>query len=508
MLQQMCDVFLLPARRRRFEGCLAFATAVPAEEPMFTRTTARARQLAFAIAWSIVPVLAARGQAGPLPSDSAARALLQSRVDARIAPGYAAALLDADGTVRLLTVGTGAGTTPVDAQTLFEIGSITKTFTGVILASLSGDGTVRLDQPVAELLPPGTVIPARNGRAITLRDLATQSSGLPRMPGNFAPKDPTNPYADYDGARMLAFLAGHQLARDPGAQYEYSNLGLGLLGYALAVHTGQSYEALLAQRILRPLGMTETAVTLTPALRARMSAGHSASGGEVPLWDLDALAGAGAIRSSITDMARYLVANVAADADANDPRNGGLGNALAESHRARFDKGPSGMSVGLAWHRLPGSAGDTIVWHNGGTGGFASFLGYSTKRRVGVVILTNAAVGPDPIAMHWLTGAPLPPASRPRNADRAAVRLDPSTLDRYVGSFEIAPGFALVIARAGDGLTLTATGQATIALLAESPTRLFVREADADFEVEFDAAGRVVAVTLLQGGARMRGVRR
>ena len=441
------------------------------------------------------------------PSDSAMRSVLQQRVDAGVSPGYAVGVVDASGTSRVITAGTGTKGAPIDARSIFEIGSITKTFTGTLLASLASDRQVTLDDAVSDLLPRGTVIPARNGRRITLRDLATQSSGLPRMPGNFAPADPSNPYADYDGARMLSYLASYTLPRDPGESYDYSNLGVGLLGYALAQRAGTSYEALVTRRVLAPLGMRETAVTLSPTMRARIAQGHDVSGKPVPQWDLDALAGAGALRSSISDMLRYLEANIAADANPSDPRTGGIGRVLAEAHRPAFAKGPSGMSLGLAWHRLPLPSGDTIVWHNGGTGGYASFLGYSTARKMGVVILANASASPDAIAMHWLVGAPLPPPSVPRNARRPSITLPPASLDRYLGRFEIAPTFALVIGRSGDQLTVTATGQPTLALFAESPTRLFLREVEADLEVEFDASGAVTAVTLVQGGARMRGPR-
>lgn len=441
------------------------------------------------------------------PADSAVRAILQARVDAGLTAGYAVALVDRTGT-RIVTVGTGARGAPIDARSVFEIGSITKTMTGAVLASLVVDGTVRLDQPVSTLLPPGTEIPARNGRAITLADLATQSSGLPRLPSNLEPRDPANPYADYDGARLLAFLAGHSLTRDPGARYEYSNLGLGLLGYALATTTTLSYEALVTRRLLAPLGMTETVMTLTPALRARVAPGHDEGGAPVPLWDFDAMAGAGALRSTISDMARYLEANLAADLDTADPRTGGLGPVLAMAHAQQRAGGPSGMTLGLAWHRLRGPAGDTIVWHNGGTGGYASFLGYSAARQMGVVILTNGAATPDEIALHWLLGTPLPPITLPHAMTRATITLDTATLARYVGRYELTPDFSLVIARQGAGLTVTATGQSPFALYAESRTRFFLRVIDADLEFELDAAGVPTAVTLIQNGARQRAVRR
>ena len=236
----------------------------------------------------------------PLPSDSAVRALLESRVKTfpdtgRHGEGIVVGLLDPSGARRIIAVG-------VDQAAVFEIGSITKTFTASILADMVDHGEVRLDDPVAKYLPPSVRVPSRNGKQITLLDLATQSSGLPRMPSNFTPKDSLNPYADYTVQQMYAFLSSYALTRDVGAEYEYSNLGVGLLGHALALKAGTSYEALVRQRILGPLGMHETAITLTPALRARLAPGHEIDGRVVPNWDLPTFAGAGALRSTVRDM--------------------------------------------------------------------------------------------------------------------------------------------------------------------------------------------------------------
>lgn len=137
-------------------------------------------------------------------------------------------------------------------------------------------------------------VPTRNGRQITLLDLATHTSGLPRLPDNFSPKNADNPYADYTVEQMYAFLSGYTLPRDIGATYEYSNLGSGLMGHLLARNDGTNYEALVLERICRPLGMTNTQVVLTPGLKARLATGHNAAGERVSNWDLPTLAGAGA----------------------------------------------------------------------------------------------------------------------------------------------------------------------------------------------------------------------
>ena len=235
-----------------------------------------------------------------LPSDSVARALLTQRVSAfadsgKHGSGIVVGLLDARGTRRIVAVG-------VDGSQVFEIGSITKAFTASLLADMAARGEVRLDDPVAKYLPPSAHVPSRNGKQITLVDLATQSSGLPRLPTNLAPRNPANPYADYSVEQLYAFLSGYELPRDVGATYEYSNLGMGLLGHALALKAGTSYENLVNRRLLTPLGMRETAITLSPALRARLAPGHDGEGNVVPNWDLPTLAGAGAVRSTAFDM--------------------------------------------------------------------------------------------------------------------------------------------------------------------------------------------------------------
>ena len=143
---------------------------------------------------------------------------------------------------------------------------------------------------------------ARNGKLITLLDLATQSPGLSRLPSKLAPRDPSNPYADYSVQQLYTFLASYQLHRDIGATYEYSNLSVGLLGLALARKAGTNYETLVMRRILTPLGMRETAITLTPAMRAHVAPGHDADGNVGPNWDLPTLAGAGTLRSTTRDV--------------------------------------------------------------------------------------------------------------------------------------------------------------------------------------------------------------
>jgi CubicO group peptidase (beta-lactamase class C family) len=318
-----------------------------------------------------------------IPADSVVQRILDEQVGPKHTVGVIVGLLDADGTRRILTAGKADhGSLPLDGNTLFEIGSITKTFTGALLADAVRRGEVKLDDPVQKFLPASVTIPSKDGKIITLYDLATVSSGLPGMPNNFAPKDRTNPYADYTVEQMYQFLNGYTLTRLPGEKYEYSNLGMGLLGHALALRARKSYYDLLAERILKPLGMNDTWILLTPALEARMATGHAQKGNPVSVWDIPTLAGAGALRSSVNDMFKYLAANL-------DSTSKPLGPTLAMTH-ARQRPGPAPtMPVGLAWHHLVTPAKNTIVWHNGGTGGVRPITRVDPGRNVGVILHTK-----------------------------------------------------------------------------------------------------------------------
>src|SRR5690242_12137154 len=175
--------------------------------------------LALAIAASSAGAQQATQQAAAVDprialSDSAIRAIIRDRVDSKRSSGLAVGILDPDGRTRVFAYGASGTNRPIDANSVFEIGSITKTFTATTLADMVVQGEVKLDDPVSKYLPSSAHVPSRNGREITLADLATQSSGLPRMPSNFAPKDQSNPYADYTEQQAIDFVSSYQLTRD------------------------------------------------------------------------------------------------------------------------------------------------------------------------------------------------------------------------------------------------------------------------------------------------------
>jgi len=281
------------------------------------------------------------------------------------------------------------------ADSIFEIGSISKTFTGLLLAQMVAQEKVKLDTPVRELLPLGTVAKPQ-GNEITLLDLVTQHSGLPRMPDNFSPADPANPYADYRAANLYQFVGKYGVARPAAAGFLYSNLGVGLLGQALANRATTSYADLVKQAVIDPLGLKDTVIKLSADQQRRFIQGHSGDPQSTPAhaWDLDVLAGAGAIRSTAGDMLTYLEANLHPEKLAA-PRSTNanartLSSALVQSHELRTDAGP-GMRIGFAWLYIT-ETGE--YWHNGGTGGYSSYCFFNPKQNYAAVVLVNKTLGP------------------------------------------------------------------------------------------------------------------
>jgi serine-type D-Ala-D-Ala carboxypeptidase/endopeptidase len=431
-------------------------------------------------AWSVgvCLVTSMSANAGALPERVATAA--QERVEAGTYRTLVFAVADGD-KIEVVAFGRLDNGKSPDGDTVYEIGSITKTFTATLLAEAVLAGRVTLDTPVARLLPEFK-IPSRDGREITLGELAMQNSGLPRLPSNIRPKNPENPYADYDAPKLKAFLSGYELPRDPGAAYEYSNLGFGLLGYALAHASNTTYGEMTAEGIFKPLGMTMSGTVLTEAMRAHLAPGHIASGATVKNWDFDALAGAGAIKSTANDMLRYLRANMGVGASplaaamqfAQQPRSSAVG----------------AMRIGLAWMTTESG----IAWHNGETGGYAGFIGFTADRRRGVVVLTDTGTLVDDLGFASLDpGAEIAPT-------RKAIVLPGAALEHYVGTYKLADNFLLKLFRSGDGLLAQATGQGPIPIFPSAPNEFFAQVAGISISFTRDSSGAVNGLVLHQNG--------
>jgi CubicO group peptidase (beta-lactamase class C family) len=314
--------------------------------------------------------------------------------------GLAVALVE-DGTVRYAGLGDPGGPegSRVDQDTAFEIGSVGKALTGMLLAELVRDGTVRADQPLQELLP-DTRFDDPDVAGTTLAELTSHRSGLPRVrytnPGQWLSSYLRSalggdPYAGRDTGWLLSSVRGAD-AGSGEPQVRYSNYGVAVLGQALATRTGTPYPDLLRQRILDPLGMDHTGYHLDGApLPGQRAHGGSAGGWSAAPWRASGYAPAG---TGAWSTARDLAALVSAMLAGTAPG--------ADAATARFHAGPDSR-IGYGWF-TDRVAGQELTWHNGGTGGFRSYVGYDPGAGRGVVVLGNTDRAVDGIGEHLLTG--------------------------------------------------------------------------------------------------------
>jgi len=430
-----------------------------------------------------------------MPSDPEIRGILAKRIDVeKQGVGIVVGIISPQGR-RVIAYGSPAkgDKRPLNGDTVFEIGSMTKVFTSLVLMDMVQHGEVLLEDPVSKYLPPSVHVPERAGKKITLRDLSTQTSGLPRMPSNFHPKDRGNPYADYTVEQLYEFISGYTLTRDIGKTYEYSNLGAGLLGNALARRAGTDYGTMVETRILRPLGMKDTGIALSPGMRARLATGYDSHLKPVPNWDLPALAGAGALRSTAGDMLAFLAANLGFTKTTLAP-------AMAAEVSVRRPTGVPNLEIAYAWHIFTAD-GKSIYWHNGGTGGYRTFMGYDAEARVGVVVLSNTSTGGggDDIGHHLLDRTfPLAKFTPPR--DHKEVALESKTLEGYAGRYQLGPDFVVTISRSGDHLYAQATGQGQFEIFPEGPRDFFAKATELTITFECDAQGNATELVVHQNG--------
>jgi CubicO group peptidase (beta-lactamase class C family) len=443
-----------------------------------------------------------------LPSDTEIAKLIAERNSPRTGQGLVIGVLDS-GKTRFVAGGTAAGA-KVDRDILFEIGSISKVFTSLILADMVNKGEVSLDDPAAKFLPAGHRMPERGGRQITLRDLATHLSGLPRMADDMDAADGIdNPFEGYDEARLLAFLDRFELARDPGSQWEYSNLGAGLLGYLLGRAAHKDYETLLTERITGPLGMKDTAVALTPAQAPRLAAPFDAYMRPAKPWDIGLLAGAGGIRSTATDMLIFARAVL-------DPKSP-IAPAMKTALSVRIPGQSAEVEQALGWAILHPGPDREVLLHDGGTGGYRSFLAIESAKGRAVVALANSAAEPSnaDLALHILLGRassgtpPIPPPPPPRSKHTEIV-LPAAELGKFAGRYDLGSGVVMEIRRIDDGLYALREGipgAPRLRIFAEGPRAFFWKAVDAQISFTTDDSGTVTGAEFRQGAISMKGSR-
>lgn len=308
---------------------------------------------------------------------------------------------------RIACHGAGASGSPdghvPGPRTLFEIGSVSKTFTSLALARLAVAEAVQLEQPLRQLLPADARIPEKNGREIRLIELSTHTSGLPRLPRGMLPRaffPQRDPYAEYTPDRLLAGLARTQLRKEPGRAVRYSNLGAGMLGLALAHHTGRDYEALVREEISGPLGLSDTAVVLSAEQTARLAQGHGRRGAPAGRWNMAGLAGAGGLHSTGADLLALIRTQLAGASGAG----GDVGEAVRLSHESgHWISQNAQMHLGwLGLRTARRAGGHRMLFHNGATGGYRSIVALAPDHRAGVFVLSGQQRSVDRPAMDLL----------------------------------------------------------------------------------------------------------
>jgi len=398
-----------------------------------------------------------------------------------------------------------------DGDTIYELGSTTKVMTGILLADAVVRGQVKLDQPAGQLLPAGVKMPAKGDRAITLQDLATHASGLPRIPDNMRFADPNNPYADYREEDLYAFLNNHKLARPPGKQYAYSNLGAGLLGHLLSRQAKSTYEELLRNRIAVPLKLSSTKITIDKKSQSRFAPGHTSDGQPAARWDDVVLAGAGSVCTTVNDMLLFAAANLA-------PPQDKLGEAIEMAwtiHQKPITKGDP--SLGLGWHVTP----DGTHWHNGQTGGYHAMMLINRKFNSSVILLTNTSTEEvDRLSadiFRMIVGAKVAPRKFETANDGLAdasqknektVDVSAEALRKFVGRYELAPGIVFTVTTKNGKLLVGLTGQPSYEVFPRSETAFFYKVVDATITFHVNKNGKCDSLVLFQDGNKQTAKRK
>jgi|GEM_PF-959089 len=272
--------------------------------------------------------------------------------------------------------------TPVNKDMIFEIGSITKTFTAAIMLQLEAEGKLNVDDPIAKYLPENVKMPIYEGddTQITFKHISSHTSGLPRMPSDFKEyeKDILNPYADYPVEAIYKFISNYKMIRKPGETYEYSNLAMGFLGNILVKIDGKkNYEELIQERIFKPLGMISSTTELSKVDKKLLAKPHN-SGKEVKNWDLPSFAGAGAIKSNAHDMLKYIKALI----ENTHPK------ILPEKMFTELHLSEKDTYACFNWGKTHYPHG-TRYGHRGATGGYSTHIHIDRENKAGVIILTN-----------------------------------------------------------------------------------------------------------------------
>lgn len=383
----------------------------------------------------------------PAMTDGELRALLERRfADDRTGACVAAAVVEQGRTSTAYVCADPKTARPYDGRTAFEIGSVTKTMTAVLLADLILKGEVTLDDPLTKLLPAGTKVATFNGEPILLKHIVTHTSGLPPLPSRMAPADMRNPYATLTEKQLLDSLAESKPTTKPGTAFVYSNFAMMVLSYALAKRAGKDFETLLKERLFTPLAMTDSFVAQSPQ-GVRLATGHMSNGHATLNWDFPVdMAGVGGVRATLPDMVRYAQAQLR-------PADNDLGRAIALTQKEVLKVGAARM--GMNWELAPDPA--QRLAHGGGTGGYAAYTMIDRKNGRAVVLLSDTAFNDfpalQPLAAHLIDPRNAP--GEPRRAQKAPTAL----IEALAGRYRLSSGFGMIVRSKGDHISIQADGQ-------------------------------------------------
>ena len=390
----------------------------------------------------------------------------------------------------------GKGTPAPNDKTIYEIGSISKVFTSLLLADAVHSGRLKLDDPISIVMEELSERNPTLGNNVTFEHLAHHVSGLPVMPTNIKPADSTNPFAGYSRQMLTDYLLTAKPVRKPGEGYEYSNLDAGVLGDLLSRQAGVSYEALLKQKLTGPLKMSDTTITLSSEQATRLAPPHNAALLPDKSWDFDSLAGCGAIRSSIDDMLLFARASL-------NPPDGQLGKTIELAWKQHKPPMGDNLAMGLGWMI---ARDRTTRWHNGQTGGYQSMNLVNRALNSATVLLCNTAgSGVDELAeqiFQTIVGMNV----RPRAFEKE-IKVDPEVAKRLEGKYQLAPGVVLTVQVKDGRMMAQITGQQFLAVIPKSETEWKYQAVDATLKFELPKTGKSPKVTLHQAGRVMPSAR-
>lgn len=420
------------------------------------------------------------------PADDALAATVAQRLHGdRTGACFAVAVIEAT-VSRAYVCADPAKPRELDANTAFEIGSVSKTMTAALLAKQIEAGRVSLDDPLAKYLPAGTVVPSFEGQPITLRHVVTHTSGLPALPPGFKPANPADPYANTTREQLLAALGEVKLAQAPGTRWAYSNFAMMLVSMIVAERAGADFETVLGRELFAPLGMRS--FITAPPKGVTLADGHLPNGKVTAHWTLPVdFAGVGGVRATLDDMVAYTQAQL------------GLRETplpLAATHKLQATVGP--RRAAMNWMIAPLNGAD-ILTHEGGTGGFSSFVAFDPAKQRGVVILSDTAMtsvgGLGSLGLHLLD------ERMPLGKPRTVVAADAALLDALAGDYRLENGMRMQLGRGADGLRVSVPGQGEFGMQLDSAGDFFPADFDAILRPQRQADGTYAFIWLQGGGA-------